>query len=120
MPLEVLQLALRAALGGMGVTTTAIASEKENDSDKADAECAKKFVSNNEQYVAGEALHDPTFQGAQPIHPAERLAVVTCMDARIDVEDALGIQTGTLTSFEMREVWWMKVRSEASSSPITC
>jgi carbonic anhydrase len=48
----------------------------------------------NERYARGEALHKPTYPGQQPIQPAKRLAVVACMDARIDVEDLLGLQTG--------------------------
>ena len=36
-----------------------------------------------------------TFQlGGLPIPPARRLAVVACMDARLNVEEVLGLQTG--------------------------
>jgi carbonic anhydrase len=48
----------------------------------------------NARYAAGEELHRPKHPGGQPISPARRLAVVACMDARLDVEDLLGIQTG--------------------------
>lgn len=51
-------------------------------------------LKNNEAYAAGQALHKASHPGAQPIQPAKRLAVVACMDARIDVEDLLGLQTG--------------------------
>ena len=53
-----------------------------------------KYLQNNEQYAAGEGIHKPTHPGKQPIQPAKRVAVVACMDARIDVEDLLGLQTG--------------------------
>ena len=51
-------------------------------------------LAHNARYAAGECLHTPSHPGPQPIRPARRLAVVACMDARIDVEDLLGIQTG--------------------------
>lgn len=53
-----------------------------------------KYLQNNAQYAAGDAIHEPTHPGKQPIQPAKRVAVVACMDARIDVEDLLGLQTG--------------------------
>jgi len=51
-------------------------------------------LEHNARYAKGEGLHAATHPGSQPIQPARRLAVVACMDARIDVEDLLGIQTG--------------------------
>jgi len=51
-------------------------------------------LDNNQRYAGGEAVHDAAHPGTQPIQPAQRLAVVACMDARIDVEDLLGLQTG--------------------------
>lgn len=48
----------------------------------------------NPRYAAGQAVHQPARPGPQPIQPARRLAVVGCMDARLDVEDLLGVQTG--------------------------
>lgn len=51
-------------------------------------------LKNNGKYAAGQAVHTPAHPGPQPIQPAKRLAVVACMDARIDVEDLLGLQTG--------------------------
>ncbi len=53
-----------------------------------------KLLRNNAGYVRGKALHKSAHPGKQPIQPARRLAVVACMDARIDVEDLLGLQTG--------------------------
>jgi carbonic anhydrase len=51
-------------------------------------------LAHNAQYASGQALHKPTHPGKQRIQPAKRLAVVACMDARLDVEDLLGLQTG--------------------------
>jgi carbonic anhydrase len=53
-----------------------------------------RYREQNRQYASGQALHKPTYPGKQPIQPAKRLAVVACMDARLDVEDLLGLQTG--------------------------
>lgn len=52
------------------------------------------LVGNNQQYASGNAVHDARHPGDQPIQPAKRVAVVACMDARMDVEDLLGLQTG--------------------------
>jgi carbonic anhydrase len=51
-------------------------------------------LANNIKYASGETIHSPTYPGTQSIQPAKRLAVVACMDARLDVEDLLGLQTG--------------------------
>lgn len=51
-------------------------------------------LQNNQQYAEGQSVHDSSHPGEQPIQPAQRLAVVACMDARIDVEDLLGLKTG--------------------------
>lgn len=53
-----------------------------------------KYLENNKQYASGQAIHKPTYPGKQPINPAKHVAVVACMDARLDVEDLLGLQTG--------------------------
>jgi carbonic anhydrase len=53
-----------------------------------------QFLKNNQQYAAKEAVHKATYPGSKPIQPAKRVAVVACMDARLDVEDLLGLQTG--------------------------
>lgn len=53
-----------------------------------------QYLKHNERYMNGEALHKAAHPGKQKIQPAKRLAVVACMDARIDVEDLLGLQTG--------------------------
>ena len=52
------------------------------------------YLENNQKYAAGETLHKPSYPGKQPIQPDKRVAVVACMDARLDVEDMLGLQTG--------------------------
>ncbi len=53
-----------------------------------------RFLGNNEQYAKGAAVHQSAHPGQQPIRPSKRVAVVACMDARLDVEDLLGLQTG--------------------------
>jgi carbonic anhydrase len=53
-----------------------------------------QYLANNQHYASGEAMHRPSYPGKQPIKPAKRVAVVACMDARLDVEDLLGLQTG--------------------------
>ena len=55
---------------------------------------ADQFLKSNQQYAAQEAVHKATYPGPKPIQPAKRVAVVACMDARLDVEDLLGLQTG--------------------------
>jgi carbonic anhydrase len=58
------------------------------------AKMTDQYLANNRKYAAGEALHKPAHPGKQPINPAKHVAVLACMDARIDVEDLLGLQTG--------------------------
>lgn len=53
-----------------------------------------QYLESNTKYAAGEAIHKSSFPGKQRIQPAKRVAVVACMDARLDVEDLLGLQTG--------------------------
>lgn len=52
------------------------------------------YLDNNKKYASGEATHKPGYPGKQPIQPSKHVAVVACMDARLDVEDLLGLQTG--------------------------
>lgn len=53
-----------------------------------------QYLENNKQYASGQTIHKPAYPGKQPINPAKHVAVVACMDARLDVEDLLGLQTG--------------------------
>lgn len=53
-----------------------------------------RYLDNNKQYAKGQAMHKPAYPGKQPINPAKHVAVLACMDARLDVEDLLGLQTG--------------------------
>ena len=53
-----------------------------------------RYLDNNKRYAAGEAIHKAAHPGKQPIQPAKRVAVVACMDARLAVEDMLGLATG--------------------------
>ena len=51
-------------------------------------------LENNQGYADGKGLHQSAHPGKQPIQPARHVAVVACMDARMDVEDRRGLQTG--------------------------
>jgi carbonic anhydrase len=53
-----------------------------------------QFLENNKQYASGQTMHKAVYPGKQPIQPSRHVAVVACMDARLDVEDLLGLQTG--------------------------
>lgn len=53
-----------------------------------------QFLDSNKQYADGQAVHKSVHPGVQPIQPSKRVAVIACMDARLDVEDLLGLQTG--------------------------
>ena len=53
-----------------------------------------RYLGNNAQYAGGAAVHQAAHPGKQAIQPSKRVAVVACMDARLDVEDLLGLQTG--------------------------
>lgn len=53
-----------------------------------------KYLENNKKYANGEAVHNAAHPGPQPINPDKNVAVIACMDARMDVEDLLGLQTG--------------------------
>lgn len=53
-----------------------------------------RLLENNERYTDGQSIHRSVHPGEQPIQPARRVAVLACMDARLDVEDLLGLQTG--------------------------
>src|SRR5207244_2544463 len=48
-----------------------------------------RYLDNNKQYASGQAVHKPVHPGKQPIQPSKRVAVLACMDARLDVEDLL-------------------------------
>src|SRR5262245_41184872 len=53
-----------------------------------------RYLDNNVQYAGSDAVHKAVYPGKQPIQPSKRVAVLACMDARLDVEDLLGLQTG--------------------------
>ena len=46
-----------------------------------------QLLENNEKYAAG-------FDGPLPLPPAKHIAVLACMDARIDVYGVLGLEEG--------------------------
>ena len=47
-----------------------------------------------DEYLANNATYAENFQGPLPLPPAKHVAVVACMDARINVYGALGIAEG--------------------------
>ncbi|OBH14246.1 carbonic anhydrase [Mycobacterium sp. E1747] len=47
-----------------------------------------------EDYLANNAQYASTFHGPLPLPPAKHVAVVACMDARLDVYRALGLKEG--------------------------
>jgi len=53
-----------------------------------------ELLANNAEYAAGKNLHLSKHPGAQPIKPSRKVAVLGCMDARLAIEDLLGLQTG--------------------------
>jgi len=61
---------------------------------KSSDSVTEQLLDNNRKYASGQSLHRPAHPGRQPIRPARRVAVVACMDARLAVEDLLGLQTG--------------------------
>ncbi len=51
-------------------------------------------LQSNQHYANKQGVHSAIYPGPKPIRPAKRLAVVACMDARLDVGDLLGLETG--------------------------
>lgn len=51
-------------------------------------------MSVTEQLLANNLSYAATFQGPLPLPPSKRVAVVACMDARLSVYGALGLQEG--------------------------
>ena len=47
-----------------------------------------------DELLANNAEYAKTFQGPLPLPPAKHLAVVACMDARLDVYSLLGLEPG--------------------------
>jgi carbonic anhydrase len=68
----------------------------------------------NENYAARFGL------GNLPMPPARKLAIVACTDARLTVEQALGLKTGEAHIIAMREASPPTTPSARSSFPITC
>jgi carbonic anhydrase len=51
-------------------------------------------MSATEEYLANNARHAETFTGPLPLPPASHVAVVACMDARLNVYAILGLNEG--------------------------
>ena len=47
-----------------------------------------------DDYLANNAGYAKSFQGPLPLPPSKHVAVVACMDARLDVYRALGLREG--------------------------
>src|SRR4249919_2583106 len=47
-----------------------------------------------DQYLANNAKYAETFEGPLPLPPSKHVAVVACMDARLDVYRVLGLADG--------------------------
>lgn len=47
-----------------------------------------------DDYLANNAEYAKSFQGPLPLPPSKHVAVVACMDARLDVHSLLGIEEG--------------------------
>jgi carbonic anhydrase len=51
-------------------------------------------MSVTDEYLANNATYAETFEGPLPLPPSKGVAVVACMDARLDVAAVLGIKEG--------------------------
>lgn len=51
-------------------------------------------MSVTDDYLANNAVYAETFEGPLPLPPSKGVAVVACMDARLDVAAVLGIKEG--------------------------
>ncbi len=51
-------------------------------------------MSATDEYLSNNAAYAGSFSGPLPLPPARHVAVVACMDARLDVYAILGLQTG--------------------------
>src|ERR687893_3318052 len=53
-----------------------------------------EFVSVTDELLTNNARYTETFSGPLPLPPAKGVAVVACMDARLDVYRILGLKEG--------------------------
>lgn len=51
-------------------------------------------MSVTDQYLANNAAYAESFEGPRPLPPSKHVAVIACMDARLDVNRMLGINEG--------------------------
>ena len=47
-----------------------------------------------DQLLFNTRLHQMRFEGPRPVEPAKRLAIVACMDSRLDIFDLFGLTIG--------------------------
>ena len=52
------------------------------------------YASVTDEYLANNAAYASTLEGPLPLPPSEHVAVVACIDARLDVYRMLGIDEG--------------------------
>ena len=52
------------------------------------------YASVTDEYLANNAAYASTLEGPLPLPPSKHVAVVACMDARLDVYRILGIDEG--------------------------
>ena len=54
----------------------------------------ERHVSITDEYLSNNASYAASFEGPRPAPPTKHVAVVACMDARLNVYGALGLQEG--------------------------
>jgi carbonic anhydrase len=54
----------------------------------------RNYMSVTDQYLENNRIYAASFEGPLPLPPKNHIAVLACMDARIDVYAALGIKPG--------------------------
>ena len=62
-------------------------------------------MSVTDDYLANNAEYAQTFSGPLPLPPSKHVAVVACMDARMNVYGILGLKDGGRTSSATPAGW---------------
>jgi carbonic anhydrase len=81
---------MRAPLRGCACTNELGAARFANDN----SQDRTRFMSVTDELLANNARYAETFQGPLPLPPAKHVAVLACMDARLNVYGALGLNEG--------------------------
>ena len=70
-----------------------------------------RLLANNQEYAA-------SFSGPLPMPPSAGVAVIACMDARLNVYDLLGLGLGEApVSWPSASGCWAPARSSSSTTP---